>query len=260
MSIESLLFDCTQCESWRSAVSYSLVFLLCPLMGISRSELSHSWTRADLMLCFLIFLCFSKCLHISIYFCSSITLLVLFSQAVFFFLGWLLFYCMPPTTSCLSEEQKQWDCMSQSLCGLHHDWLFYCLAALASIHAQLNPPTVLCSASIHYKQQRLPCAALFIKAWRWLAFRHHCCMISVHISVHETVIVWLCVCVCETWTNLQDCKPAKRCLLLLSFICLSRSKNVAVAQIYPDWSEVRWHQSVHFLILHLKRHYAAEEI
>lgn len=163
MSIESLLFDCTQCESWRSAVSHSLVFLLCPLMGISRSELSHSWTRADLMLCFLIFLCFSKCLHISIYFCSSITLLVLFSRAVFFFLGWLLFYCMPPTTSCLSEEQKQWDCMSQSLCGLHHDWLFYCLAALASIHAQLNPPTVLCSASIHYKQQRLPCAALFIK-------------------------------------------------------------------------------------------------
>lgn len=174
------------------------------------------------MLCFLIFLCFSKCFHISIYIFSSITLLVLFSWAVFFFFFWLLFYCLPPTTSCFWGAEVVGLCVSQSLCGLHHDWLFYCLAALASIHAQLNPPTVLCSASIHYKQQQLPCAALFIKTWRWLAFIHHCCTRSAHINTCVIVCVWLG----QLFNHLQ---PAERWILLLLFICLSRSQNVAVS-------------------------------
>lgn len=151
------------------------------------------------MPCFLRFLCFSKCLRICISFFSSTTLCVpqhgvVLPSCVFFFWGGCCFYCMPPTRSCLSGEQRQWDLyVSGSLCGPHHHWLLYCLAALAPIHAHLNPPTVLCAASLHAELQRLPCAALFIKAsCRWLDFGHHCCTRSAHTNIHETVIVWLC--------------------------------------------------------------------
>lgn len=137
----------------------------------------------------------------------------------------------------------------------HHHWLCYCLAALASIHARLSPPTVLCTASAHYELQRLPCAALFIKVWRWSDFGHHCCTRSAHINIHEAVVVWLCVWLIQLFKPSTSWEPAKRRLLLFWFIRLSRSQNVAdfdimdnktaVTQIYLSrlkgggWDDIR---------------------
>lgn len=146
-----------------------------------------------------------------------------------FLWGGCCFYCMPPTRSCLSGEQKQWDLyVSRSLCGPAPP-LTLLLFGCTGVHSCPSepPPTVLCTTSAHYKLQRLPCAALFIKVWRWSDFGHHCCTRSAHINIHETAIVWLCVWLIQLFKPSTFWEPAKRCLLLSWFTCLSRSQNVA---------------------------------
>lgn len=145
------------------------------------------------MLCFLIFLCFSKCFHISIYIFSSITLLVLFSWAVFFF-----FFLASVLLSASNNELLLRSRSSGTVCESVAVWsaprLTLLLFGCTGVHScPTEPPDcpLLCLNSL--QATATPLCSLVHQNVKMISFYTS---LLHEISTHKHV----CDCVCVTWT------------------------------------------------------------